>query len=345
MELTPRKHAILSAIINSYIATGEPVGSKALCELLDFGLSSATLRNEMSDLCSMGYLEQPHTSAGRVPTYSGYRIYVDDIMNSKNLSPEIKLAIDSTLETVSHTPEQMSERACQILADLTGLPSFTLTVTNPEAKIKRVRLIPMGKKTLLLAIISTDGVTKSRIVLSDCDVNEELLSIFSNICKVFIVGHKLQELSTAYLQTIVARLGDYGLMLMPLLSTTFDVIGEMAEPRLEFKGESNLLSGYRRESDALRLGELIKQKEAIIALASRMSSPIAVVFGDDYGRGFSGSSSSMVVAKYRTGDRELGRIGVIGPTRISYEQLIPSIEYFADRLGKLMTKALRDMED
>ena len=344
MELTPRKRAILSAIIDSYIMSGEPIGSKALCDMLDFAVSSATLRNEMSDLCSMGLLSQPHTSAGRIPTNSGYRLYVDGLMGEKSVAPEIKLAIDSMLETVSHTPEQMPELACEILADLTGLPAFTVTLANPQAKIKRVRLIPMGRKTALMVIISTDGATKSRIVLSDCNVDESLLTLFSNICKVCIIGHRLEEFSTAYLQTIVARSGNFGLSITPLLSTMFDMIGEMSDPKLKFEGETNILSGYG-DADASRLGELIKNKDAIISLTAKMQTPVAVIFGDDYGYGISDNGTSMVLAKFKTGDKELGRIGVLGPTRMAYEQLIPSIEYFAERLGTLMTKALRDMED
>jgi len=345
MELTPRKKAILSAIISSYIMSGDPIGSKTLCDMLDINVSSATLRNEMSDLCAMGLLEQPHTSAGRIPTNSGYRLYIDDLMGSRRLSPEIQLAIDSTLETVSHTPEQMPSLSSQILADLTGLPSFAVMLTNPDAKIKRIRLIPMGRKTALMVIISTDGATKSRIVLSDCDIDEALLTLFSNICKVLIIGHKMIELNTAYLQTIAARAGDYGLAIMPLLSTMFDMISEMSEPWLDFKGESKLLSRYRREPDALKLGELIHQKDAIVSLVTRMEAPVAVIFGDDYGHGLYDDNSCMVIAKFAAGDKELGRIGVLGPTRMAYEQLIPCIEYFAKRLGTLMTKALRDMED
>lgn len=345
MELTPRKCTILTAIIDSYISTGEPVGSKVLCELLDIGVSSATLRNEMSDLCAMGLLEQPHTSAGRIPTCSGYRLYVNNLMKSRTIPPEVALAIDSALDSISHTPEQMPTLACQLLADLTGLPSFAATIPNSDAKIKRVRLIPMGKKTMLMVIISTDGLAKSRIVLSDCNVDENMLSVFSNICKACIIGHHLVELNTAYLQTIVAKIGNYGLDIMPLLSTMFEIIEEMFDPQLHVRGETKLLSKYRNETDAIRLGELIHHKDAIISMASRMKSPVGVVFGDDYGYGLDASPSCMVIAKFQTGNKDLGRIGIIGSTRISYEQLIPIIEYFANRLGKLMTKAMRDMED
>lgn len=345
MELNERKRAILAAIVKNYIEAGEPVGSKALCDMLNLSLSSATLRNEMSDLCSLGFLEQPHTSAGRIPTHLGYRTYVDSLMTPATLTPEIKLAIDSTLETISHTPEQIPTLACQILADLTGLPSFCATLTNEDAKIKRVRLIPMGGKTMLMVVISTDGMAKSRIVLSDCEVNETLLSVYSNICKTCIIGHRLYELNTAYLQSIVARIGAFGLNIVPLLSTMFEIIGEMFEPQLHFRGESKLLTGYRQHEDAMRLGELISQKQTVLEVISRMNYHVGVIFGDDYGHGIATTPSCMVVAKYKTGDKELGRIGVIGPVRMAYEQLIPSIEYFATRLGTLMTKALRDMED
>ena len=345
MELTPRKRAILAAIVKNYISSGEPIGSKTLCDMLEFSLSSATLRNEMSDLCFMGFLEQPHTSAGRVPTPLGYKLYIDDLIQPMELQPEIRIAIDAALETIVHTPEQMPTLACQILADLTGLPAFTATLTNDSAKVKRVRMIPIGKKTLLIVIISTDGVAKSRIVLSPYDIDESLLSTFSNICKVCIVGQRLYDLNTAYLQSIVARVGDFSLTLMPMLSTIFEIISEMFEPQLHFRGETKLLSGYQNQPDAARIGEMISNKDTVLALISRINEPVKVIFSDEYSLDNSHNASCMVVAKFMTGNKELGRIGVMGQARMPYEQLIPSLEYFANRLGIIMTKAMRDMEE
>lgn len=341
MELTPRKRAIMDAVVKAYITTGEPIGSKLLCELLDMNVSSATLRNEMSDLCEMGLLNQPHTSAGRVPTLDGFKLYVHDLMSPEPLSPEIRLAIDSMLETIAHTPEQMPELGCQILADLTGLPSFGVTLSNESAKIKRIRMIPMGKHTLLLVVISTDGIAKSRIVLTDSTVNEQLLSLYSNICKVCIVGRRLSELNTAYLQSIVARVGDFSLPVMTLLSTIFEIIGEIYEPQLCFRGESKLIS----RNDGVKLSELVSQKDALISISSQLKTPVGVVFSDDFCHDLSGAAASIVVARYSTGGGNLGRIGVIGPSRVAYSTLIPSVEYFAGKLGQLMTKATKDMEE
>lgn len=345
MELTERKRKILAAIVRNYISSGEPVGSKALCEMLDIGLSSATLRNEMSDLCFMGFLEQPHTSAGRIPTCLGYRYYVSDLMTTEKPTPEIRLAIDSTLESIARTPEQMPALSCQILADLTGLPAFCATLSNDSAKVKRVRMIPMGKKTMLIIVVSTDGVAKSRIVLSDYDLTETLLSLFNNICKVLIVGHSLSELNTAYLQSIVARVGSEGLGVLPMLSAIFEIISEMFSPSLHFRGETKLISGYNNQPDAARIGELISQKDKVISLISDIRGPVDVIFSDEYSHEADAPPSSIVVAKFSTGNLALGRIGIIGRARMAYDQLFPSLEYFAERLGILMTKAMRDMED
>ncbi len=341
MELTPRKRAIMDAVVKAYIASGEPIGSKMLCDLLDMNVSSATLRNEMSDLCNMGLLNQPHTSAGRVPTLDGFKLYVHDLLSPEPLQPEIRFAIDSTLETIAHTPEQMPQLSCQILADLTGLPAFCVTLSNETARVKRIRMIPMSKHTLLLLVISTDGIAKSRIVLTDSVVNEQLLSLYSNICKTCIVGRRLSELNTAYLQSIVARVGDFSLPIMTLLSTIFEVIGEIAEPQLCFRGESKLIT----DGDDIRLNELLSQKDALVSLVAQLKAPVGVVFSDDFCNINSGSTASIVVAQYMTGNKMLGRIGVIGPARVSYSKLVPSVEYFATQLGQLMTKAMRDIEE
>lgn len=344
MELTPRKRAILAAIIDSYILSGEPVGSKALCELLDISVSSATLRNEMSELCRMGLLNQPHTSAGRIPTRRGYQLYVTDLMGRDLPAPDVQLAIDRILESISHAPEEMPLLAAEKLSELTGLPTFTATLSNEGARVKRVRIIPMGKRTLLMVVISTDGIAKSRIILSDCIVDEALLSVYSNICKACIVGHRLYELNRAYLQSIVARLGEFSLSIMPLLSTMFEIIAEMFEPQLTFKGEANLLSGYKQPA-AARLGELMSEKETVLGAISKMENPVEVMFSDEYSLDTDTEPCCIVVARFSTGKRELGRIGVLGPARLAYQQLLPSIEYFANRLGQLMTKAMCDMED
>ena len=163
MELSPRKQAVLKAVIKSYIETGEPIGSKNLIALLENAPSSATIRNEMSELCELGFLKQPHTSAGRIPTSDGYRLYVDSLMPCAELSVEEKDDIDKALQSLRCEPEGIPAAAAQILSRLTGLPAIACLVTEQSPRIKRIELLPIARSAAMLLVITEDGRTRSRI--------------------------------------------------------------------------------------------------------------------------------------------------------------------------------------
>ena len=209
MELNPRKRAILEAIINSYVEKGEPVGSKALCDMLDFSLSSATLRNEMSDLCALGYLEQPHTSAGRIPTTQGYKLYIDDLMNRDAVSGETKLIIDSLLEGLSGDVQDITHQAGQILSDLMGLPALTLTQSDSANTVKRIETVPMGPRSVLLVLMTSNGLVKSRMLRGDLPPTADFFERFGEVCRLYIIGKPLSQLNRSYSQQIIARSGDF----------------------------------------------------------------------------------------------------------------------------------------
>lgn len=344
MDLTPRKKIILSEIVKAHIANGEPVGSKLLCEITNLGLSSATLRNEMSDLCEMGYLEQPHTSAGRIPTAAGYRLYVTGLLGNENLSKPMKNSIDRVLQKVAKDPENITALAGQALSDLTGLPAVSLTIPEDGAYVKRVELLPMGRRTALLVLVTSDGIARSRI----CRTGEELirtsLAVFDRLVATEIVGSNLSDFTGAFLQTIAVKTGEYGLTLMPLLSVLFEMIETVCHLELDLKGEGNIYAHYNKESDARKIVEFISRRDAILSILSEIPDPVSVVFGDDCGVEAL-KPSSMVVAKFGGGENRVGRIGVVGPTRMAYEELIPSISYFAKQLGKVLEQSLHDLDD
>ncbi len=344
MELSPRKKQILAAIVKTYIETGEPVGSKALSQVLDLGLSPATLRNEMSELSELGYLEQPHTSAGRVPTSAGYRLYIQELMKPAEPDEKTKAAIDDALENSVSDPEQMVSTAGQALADLTGLPALSATVANETASVRRVEVIPMGRRSLLLVLITSDGVARSRLCRTERPLTTGLLERFTRLTAKEVEGKELSAFQPALLQTLVAEAGEYGFALMPLLAALFHMADEICASKLSLKGESNLFSFSELEKEARQLIDLISRRDAILSLLAGIHGPVEVVFGGDTPIAAL-RPSSLVVARYKLGDKELGRIGVIGPTRMAYEQLIPSIEYFAAKLGSLLTQAMEDMED
>ncbi len=343
MDLSPRKKIILSEIVKAHIANGEPISSKRLCELTNLGLSSATIRNEMSELCDMGYIEQPHTSAGRIPTAMGYRLYVSGLLGSDTISTPMKQAIDHIIMRVSEDPENITALAGQALSDLTGFLSVSMTIPGDSAFIRRVELLPMGRRTVMLLLITSDGIARSRICRTGENISGEMVNAFDMLISTDVVGHKLSEFTNAFVQTVAAKSGQYGISLLPVFSALFEMIENVCRLELDVKGESNIYSFYSKEKDARRIVDYISHGDGIRSILSNISDPISVVFGDDIGIEAL-KPSSIVVAKFG-GENRIGRIGVIGPTRMSYEDIIPSIGYFAKQLSKAIEQSISDLDD
>lgn len=344
MDLTDRKKIILSEIVKAHITYGEPVSSKYLCENIGLGLSSATIRNQMSELCEMGYLSQPHTSAGRVPTAAGYRLYVTGLLDNTTPPSSMKDSIDLAIKKVSNDPENITATAGQVLSELTGFTTVAMTIPEENAFVKRVELLPMGKRMALLVLVTSDGIARSRICRTGENLTTEAIKTFDRIVAVDVVGKELSEFDGVFLQTMTAKMGNNILVLMPLISALFEMIDIVRSSELNLKGESNLYSVYNKDADARRLVEFISRRDAILSILSDIPDPVSVIFGDDYEiEEF--KPSSMVVAKFGGGKNRLGRIGVIGPTRMAYEDLIPSISYFARQLGKVLEQSINDLDD
>lgn len=344
MVLSPRKKIILSEIVKAHIAHGEPVSSKFLCSVINLGLSSATIRNEMSELSELGYLEQPHTSAGRIPTAAGYRMYVTGLLDKNTPSKPIKASIDKAIEKVALDPEHITATAGQALSELTGFTTVAMTIPEANAFIKRIELLPMGKRMALLVLVTSDGIARSRLCRTGDNLTTSAIRAFERVAAIDIVGTELQSFNGVLLQSLVAKMGDYSLIFLPLITTLFEMIENICHSQLDLKGEANLYSVYNKNIDAKRIVEFISRRDAILSILSEISDPISVVFGDDSGIDAL-KPSSMVVAKFGSKQNEVGRIGVIGPTRMAYEDLIPSISYFAKQLGKILEQSIQDLDD
>ncbi|MBQ8550481.1 MAG: heat-inducible transcription repressor HrcA [Clostridia bacterium] len=342
MELNERKRAILAAIIRAYAEHGEPVGSKSLCDLLDFSVSSATLRNEMSSLCELGYLEQPHTSAGRIPTVRGYKLYISDLMNRDTLSGEMKLIIDAMLDGISGETGDITARAGQILSELTGLPVITTSVMSEHDSVKKIEVIPMGRHSVLAVVVTSKGMLKNRICRVADEISPALIERFYTLCSTYIIGKPLSTLSPTYLQQTVALSGS--LSLMSLAADVFGMISDIKHSSLTLRGESNLFRCYSRDGEVQRAMELLSQKDVMLSLFNKVTSPVGVLFGDDTEISEL-QPATLVIARYGHDGHELGKIGVIGPTRMSYDRVIPSLEYFASKMSKVITQNLTDLED
>ena len=185
MEMTDRKEKILAAVVEKYIQTGEPIGSKALVDSLGLSVSSATVRNEMADLSDMGYLEQPHTSAGRIPSNQGYRYYVEHLMKTCDMSPSEKSIISSKLRESSGEPQSVLEKANNILADLTHCTAVSTTPSEAQAVVKRIELVPIGTRTAMVVMLTTTGMLKTKVCRTDKEITIDIAENFYNIAKPF----------------------------------------------------------------------------------------------------------------------------------------------------------------
>ncbi len=331
MELSERQKNILLIMVKNHINEGEPIGSKVICEMLGGQISSATIRNEMSYLTSLGFLEQPHTSAGRVPTAKAYRMYVNGLL-SNECDEDMKHYIDVKLEAIKDNYETLSENAAELLSDITGLPAVSVLTHSDSAFIKRLEVLPIGKTSVLVVMVSSDGLAKSRMCNLGVAVTKEKLLSFEKISAKEIVGTELSQFTDGFMQSLASKTGD--IALIPLFNTVYEMVKDLLSLKLDFRGEDTILHDDNSAS-ALRLMEYISRRDAIISVLASVNDPISIVFGEEE----KSAPTSFIVANHSG-----GKIGVLGPTRMSYENVIPSISYFAKKLGDIISKAVTDME-
>lgn len=343
MELSPRKQAVLKAIVKAYIETGEPIGSKNLTLLLKDAPSSATLRNEMSELCELGFLKQPHTSAGRIPTKEGYRFYVNSLMSPVILNETVTNFIENTADTISSQPEDIPTKLAEVLSQVTGLPTFTCLISEKTPRIKKVELLPIGRFSTMLLMITDDGRTRSRVFRQGRNFNESLALYFKDLTEKRVKGKPVDILTKAYMQTVIAEAGEFAFDLMPLFTAVFETALEIERAGVNLIGEERLYNLFS-EQTARNIISFVNKKEPLISLLSEIEDNVGVIFGAD--TNFNELSNSTIVAsEFTSADKYKGYIGVIGSNRMSYEQIIPCIDYTAKKLSKIMTEAQIDMED
>jgi heat-inducible transcriptional repressor len=340
MELTGRKLMILSSLIKLFIDSGEPVGSESVKSLIGVPISSATIRGEMSELTSMGYLEQPHTSAGRVPTARAYRLYIDRLMRKHALSEADRRRIEAMLPRTGEAPDQAIQSAAESLAEFTSLAAVTTSEPDETARVKRLDVIPMGGHTALLVLLSTDGGVKSRVCRSAEPLTAELLEAFEGFVTQHICGLTLSAIQPALIQTLVAQMGTRALPLTPLVIALAELAREFQDSGLRIAGESNLFRHFAVSHGGAELFRFLSNTGALMPSVGKQSDKLKVLIGDE-NNPQPLHLVSLILSKYGHG----GTIGVIGPLRMDYESLIPAVEYFAMRLGQFLAGYLDDEEE
>lgn len=327
-----RKLRILAAVVDEYIVTGEPVGSKAIMKYIN--ASSATIRNEMAELEKQGYLEQPHTSAGRVPTYSGYRLYVDRLMKTNPLSSEEMKLLDDMLPKDEYSEEGIVKSASNALAELTKYATFVSTESPKFSVISKVEVIPTGKRLYVLLMIASNGIIKNRTCRVEIDLTQEHLDYFSKFLRENLEGVPIDLLSDEMLSKLETAMGTYLLTLSPLVRGVFDMTREMAEREINISGVGNLLQCP--DIDNNDIVTFIDRRNDIRRLMDDSFSGIHVMFSaedDDFVIG----NSSLISSNFLKNGKVAGHLGLIGPMRIDYRKVIPYVEYFAEKISQMLS--------
>ena len=337
MELDRRTRQILYAVIDLYTRTGEPVGSKALCEALDFPVSSATVRKEMSELSEMGYLEQPHTSAGRVPSARGYRLYLDSMLCCDPLTEEEKKKLNEYLPRIDE-PDKMLEAAGRALVELTD---YAVLSTTPEAgqdTIRRVELIPLGRQTAMLVLQTSGGVVRTRLCRGPL-YTPELCEAFSRFTREHIRAIPLSKFTPADAQTLAVSSGGYVLLLAPLITALCELCGEAGKTQVRLEGETKLF-GYKEflGERAEQIFHLLSDPKTLGELMRASSDAISILLGSE-SRHSELEGTSLLISTYDVG-RSHGHFGIIGPIRMDYPKMIPAINYYTQKLGKLLSQIM-----
>lgn len=338
MDLDARKQKVLCAIVESYIATGEPVGSRALAEHFGMAVSSATLRNEMAALSDMGYLDQPHTSAGRVPSHLGFRFYIDRLMNKKPLSEDEKQDIDALFRDAEPNPSAVLEEAGQRLADKTGCAAISTTPTTVGGGTAHIELIPAGRKLYLLVFITSAGLVKHRICRIDFELSHETAHRFVHLINDRIQAVSIQDITPAFIQTLAAGLGEYALSFSPVIFALYELAREACAGELIVEGQNNLLLHNELLQAARELLGLLNRGDELLSLLSSGVDTSNVLLGKELQKNEL-SAVGIIVTRYRFGKDAGGAIGIIGPARIDYAKIIPYLEYLAQGLGRLLSEA------
>jgi len=328
-----RKLKILAAVVDEYIRTGEPVGSKAVAAQSHINVSAATVRNDMAVLEQLGYLEQPHTSAGRVPTFLGYRLYIDRLMDPSDLSDEEKSKLDEMLGGEDTPEELLVQNAAAALTELTHCAAVVTNSAPRFSVISKVEVIPTGKRLYVILLITSNGSIKNKACRLEFDLSHEQLDFFTKYIDENLHGVSVEDLSEEMLDKIVAAVGAYMVSLSPLVKGICELSEDLRHQELTVSGGEKLLSCD--DLDKMEVVRFIERKDELADLLEETFSGIKVRFGAE--GDFAIGNSSMIVSKYRKDGKEAGSLGIIGPMRVDYKKIIPYVEYLTQKISFLMS--------
>ena len=340
MELSDRKKRILRAIVDSYIRTAEPVGSKAIAAMPDMTFSSATIRNEMAELTELGLLEQPHTSAGRIPSPAGYRLYIDELMQDYRLSVDEAQTLNQTLDAKLQQFDDVLAQASKIVSKMTNLPAYTVTSRTGRVTIKKFEIIAAGDNSFILVLMTSHDVVKNKLIKLPVSCTDADLKLLSAVLNATLTDLTVEEITPDVMDRVSRSAGEAASLVPIIVDYTLSLLRKQTQNDVVVSGQMKLLGQpeYRDPGKAQELltqldEEVISNLPATIGADSRMK---ILVGPENVAQEL--KDTSVVMTRFDIGDGMQGMIGVVGPTRMDYAQITARLSYFTESLSRMFAK-------
>ncbi|MBL4951342.1 heat-inducible transcriptional repressor HrcA [Neobacillus sp. YIM B02564] len=337
--LTDRQLLILQVIVDDFIRSAQPVGSRSLSKKEGISLSSATIRNEMADLEEMGYIEKTHTSSGRVPSVKGYRYYVDHMLSPQRLTQHDISIIKSIFAEKIVEFEKIIQRSASILSDLTNYTSIVLGPAVSENKLKRIQIIPVNKETAVAIFVTDTGHVEHKMFSLPASVNPGDIEKTVNILNERLNGVPLEELNDKIYKEVAVLLKQHIQNYDSMLHTFAQLLKMPITEKLFFGGKTNMLSQPEfHDIDKIRdLMMMIDQEEWISSIIRNNAKGIHVRIGSENNNKIM-DECSLITATYSVGEEKLGTIAILGPTRMEYSRVIGLLQFLSRDLTAVLTK-------
>lgn len=338
MELTPRKKEILKVVTERYIDAAEPVGSKYIAQAMGGKVSSATIRNELADLVELGYLEQPHTSAGRIPSPKGYRLYVNELMERKSVSDQEAAEISAALHGKMREMDTVIAQAGQMVSSIVSYPAYAVASGKGSVTVRRYDLLPVDEGSFIAVVMTGDSRVKSQLIRTELPVQSGQLPALANLLNSHFTGIHTEEMGSK-LMALASQLGSE--LFMPL-SLTIEyataVIDHSEQNQIYTTGQTQLLRQpeFQDLTKANGLMSLLTDQKDNLPVLDE-NTPMKILIGPE-NVNEALKDASVVVASYDIGDNMRGLIGVVGPTRMDYATVAARLSYFAESLTKMFGK-------
>lgn len=338
MIIDDRKIKILQAIINDYIRTGDPVGSRTISKNYNLGIGSATIRNEMADLEDMGYLEQPHASAGRIPSSKGYRLYVDKLMDNQRLTVEEDLKIKQyIIDSAMLEVDKIVKQTSALLSELTKL---TCVIESPSVKksfVKSIQLIKIDDYNLVSVFLTDTGLIKNHIMKLNSRVPQiETLMQINQVINNRLVNLSIEEINLEVINNLKKDLGEYEEIFNAILPVLYETLNASESSEVFMEGTTNIFNyaEYNDIDKAKEILSLFNDKESLMDLFNPQEN-ITISIGDENYRK-QAKDCSIISAEYSFRDRPIGKIGLIGPRRINYSKVITIMSEVIKELNNML---------